>query len=82
MTRKEICLKWLNGELNDEEVRKLIDETPVPPLMDVDPLAETDSWYDGDYDNTIGSIYLVRYAAKDEESKAKVDEFLHKFWKR
>ena len=55
-------------------------EISVPKLMDVDPLAESDSWYDGDYDNTIGSIYILRYNEKNEDIKAKIDKFLHEFW--
>ena len=80
MTRKDVCIKWLNNELTDDEVRQLMKEIPVPKLMDVDPLAESDSWYDGDYDNTIGSIYILRYNAKNEDIKAKIDKFLYEFW--
>lgn len=80
MTRKDVCIKWLNNELTDDEVRQLMKEISVPKLMDVDPLTESDSWYDGDYDNTIGSIYILRYNEKNEDIKAKIDKFLHEFW--
>ena len=77
MTRREVFIKWVEGKLNEEEVKKLISEIPVPPLMDVDPLAESDSWYDGDIDNTTIGIYSL----SREYGGEKVNEFLQKYWK-
>lgn len=77
MTRVEIALKWAKGELSDEEVRREMAKTKHPVLRGYNPLKESDSYWDGEEDNTsmaVGTELMLLYCEKMAE------EFMDKFW--
>jgi len=77
MTRKEIALMWAEGKLTENEVREEMAKTEHPVLRNYDPLNESDSWWEGEEENTsmsVGIALINRYG------KEKAEEFMEKFW--